>query len=139
MCTVIKLSQKYHPKTAKKEIVVYKVSQTVLKDSFYSMIRYHPYIKDKLYTTAFTYHPWGSSSDVVESTYAMSLRINRTAVFVYNGFHSYISLERVDKAGYVVPSPRIGEFIIPVGAKYYENECGNIVSNQIIFKDYVFK
>lgn len=51
------------------------------------------------------------------------------------GYHSYIYK---DSMGIVDETTRIiGEFLIPDGTRYYVNEMGEVVSEQLIFKQYI--
>lgn len=53
-------------------------------------------------------------------------------LIIAGGFHAAKNAERLQQnLGY---SNAITEFIIPKGAKYFEDKTGLIVSNKIIFK-----
>ena len=53
MCTVITSRMIHHPRTAKKDIVVYKVGDTTTEGNFRSSIQYFVYIPDKVYDTKY--------------------------------------------------------------------------------------
>lgn len=126
MCTIILKNQK--PIEATEDITVYK-SLVYKKEIGYSSIyEGFSYKKDVLYETKFTYTSNLRASDEIEAKYRDSLNEN-LLLAVEHGFHSLKNLER-RRLRYNV----ICIFIIPKGTMYYENPCGNIVSNKIILK-----
>lgn len=131
MCTVIKKTQKGHPKTAKENIIVYKACNSIAiisKTKVRSISEGFIYIKNRLNKTRFSYSSQVSYSDTIEGDYCSKLN---DPLFIAKGFHSYIDEERLKEWD----GDYNCKFIIPKDAKYYENEVGNIVSNQIIFKE----
>ena len=135
MCTVIRKAQKYHPRTAKADIVVYKTTEQAYYESldpneFRSRFRRFVYKKDVVYETGFTYDRRTLVSDDVENEYRHSLK-PEDRVYISKGFHSYATHERALQA---YDDLLVSEFIIPQGAKYYRNDCGNVVSNKIMFR-----
>ena len=52
------------------------------------------------------------------------------------GFHSAFTKERFDTTG-IPGEDSIAEFIIPKGSEYIKDETGLLVSNKIIFKQWV--
>lgn len=133
MCTIIPKHQIRRPKTAKKDIVVYKGCDQIMGYSGGTTVRSHyeffRYEKDVLNTTTLTYYAeFYSASDSVEGAYRDSLF--HPAV-VIQGFHSLLTPDRRRLCGWAV---LLCEFVIPKGSKYHVNPCGNVVSDQIIFK-----
>ena len=138
MCTIIKLSQKNRPRIATKDIQVYKVGSWINRnDQFTSKYYGHDYVSDQLYTAEFSYSNNDSCSDSTEADYYVKLREKGVKqVFVGQGFHAYVSIDRISRE-YGFKPINLGLFVIPKGAEYYLNGAGNIVSNQIIFKEYI--
>lgn len=133
MCTIIPKHQIRRPKTATKDIVVYKGCDHMKGYNDESIVRSHyeffAYIKDRLNTTTLTYYNGShSASDSTERRYRDSLSY---PVAVIHGYHSLL---KPDEERLCSNATLLCEFIIPKGSKYHINPCGNIVSNQIIFK-----
>lgn len=135
MCTVITINQKPRPRTAKVDIVVYKKGNRYHYDSseFRSEYLNFLYKPDELRKTEFEFTNETCVNDSVEDNYRDTIP-ERKRVYISKGFHSYATYERAKKG---FNSCAFAEFIIPKGAKYYLNGCGNIVSNQIIFKKFI--
>lgn len=134
MCTVISNRVKGHPKTASKDIVVYKLGHSLEEgEMFKSPYCRFCYKKDELYTTEFTFATSGQFDDI-EGEYRQSLN---NPQFVAKGFHALIELdvERLTDDSLNIYTRAL--FIIPKGAKYYVNPAKCIVSNQIIFKEFL--
>lgn len=133
MCTIIKKTQFNRPKIAKKDITVYKCGNISYNGhNFISNCEGFLYIPEVLNEEQFTYDDDNSVSDEIEMDY---LRTGIPVKYVIEGFHSFKSVQRMRDGGN--DSETDAKFIIPKGAKYYENECGNLVSNQIIFKKFI--
>jgi len=138
MCTAI-LKKEYAkgPKIAKADMVVYKVTDVNFENIFGSKFRDYTYRPNELHTATFSIGEEVSSDDV-EYNYIMSFKQRHNAFnFISTGLHAYISIARIKMNWYNIRRLGIGRFIIPKGAQYYKNACGNIVSNQIIFKEFV--
>lgn len=139
MCTLIRKAQKHHPRTAKADIVVYKTGELNYSDEDYdpdefkSRFRGFVYKKDVVYEGGFTYDIETLVSDDVENVYRHTLK-PEDRVYVSEGFHSFITRERALEPH---SDLLVAEFIIPQGAKYYRNDCGNVVSNKIMFRRYL--
>ena len=133
MCTVITHRQLGHPRTAKKDILVFKLMRSVYCDKSTSSYRRFQYIINQLNTTEFTYDVEHCVNDLHEYQYRETLS---NPHYVSGGFHSYASIKRMKKSG-MINFLCAAEFIIPKEAKYYINGADNIVSNQIIFKGYL--
>lgn len=131
MCTVITSRQK--PKIAKKDIPVYKDVLKVTKHHCMSLFQGFNYIANVLYATEMTIVEDAGTADNVEAVYSISLFEPR---YVQHGFHAFASIKRMRKRGVQFDTVE-AEFIIPKGSLYYLNGANNIVSNQIIFKDYI--
>lgn len=129
MCTVIPKSKKGHPSIAKEDIEVYKTCDKIDKTSVSSCYQKFLYRKDKLYSiTKFSYDNDRCCSDTIEHDYRDTLD---NPVYVNKGFHSFDKNDNRLKDHFELPC----RFIIPKGSRYYKNSVGNIVSNQIIFKE----
>ena len=135
MCTIIEERQKGHPKIAKKDIVVYKVCSKIddnkVRASYYERI----YRKNALYNSTFSYTNQETYSDNTEG-FTMH-ELGKPLSFVAEGFHAFTSLDKKRLVLQIWEDDKdvVCKFIIPKGAKYYQNIAGNIVSNQIIFKE----
>ena len=132
MCTIIPKTSVNRPKTAKKDIVVYKGCDRIWGDDKYDKVSAHyqsfTYIKDKLNTTKLHYSlSENCASDAIEGDYKDSLD---NYVAITRGFHAFCKLDPIRLRWCGVTC----EFVIPKGSKYHVNPVGNIVSNQIIFK-----
>jgi hypothetical protein len=136
MCTIIPRYLKNRPKTAKKDIVVYKGGYIydLSKKSFITPYMDFIYEKDILYKEELTYDSHDLAGyDDVEGAYRICLP---HPLAVVKGFHSLSTLDKKRLNGYRYD--RIfGEFVIPKGSKYFINPCGNVVSNQIVFKKFL--
>jgi len=136
MCTVIQKEQL--PKIAEKDIEVYKLAQVKMSDTFMSAYKGFCYKAGKEYRTEFTF---SNIAEQVSDSYELKWRNITIPVYnrryVMEGFHSYNSIKRLKLTELYSYSVIIGLFIIPKGATYYENGAGNIVSNRLIFKNYV--
>lgn len=130
MCTIITTRQKEYPKTATKDIEVYKCGYNKNDNLFHSPCKVFEYVKDKLYETEFTYDNEESWYDNIEGNYANSIS---NPVFVAEGFHAFVKVKQCRK----ISDTYWAKFIIPKGAKYYQNPTGCIVSNKIIFKKFI--
>lgn len=122
MCTVIFRGKK--PVLAESDFFVYKSLTEDLKGPYTDF----QYKRNEKYVTEFTYlnnKDFITPSDGIEAEYYKGL-IN--PIGVLEGFHSYRSIKNRYNWGVFV------ECIIPKGALYYENPCGNIVSNMIIMR-----
>jgi hypothetical protein len=143
MCTVVLKRDFGKPKIAESDIKVYKVTSSRFNtmydsDDFISPNRFRTpfqgflYLADVCYVTEMEVTSDNTASDSVEGNYSISLPSD-SIVYIGEGFHSYLTLERVKNSGLTLK----GLFIIPKGAEYYTNECGNAVSNKLIFKRYI--
>lgn len=128
MCTVI--TNKAKPRIATEDIKVYKFCKKG-SNRIVSAVYEYPYVPNVLNKAEFVYSSIGSCSDVIEDEYSISLR--GVPRFVRDGFHSYNSIERAMSIKWY--GKILCLFIIPKGSFYYMNKCGNVVSNQIIFKE----
>jgi hypothetical protein len=132
MCTAILKGQK--PLIAEKDIIVYKASYKEENENiFTSMFERYRYLKENLHRAEMTFTNDFCVSDRVEQDYVED-RGEENFLFVKKGFHSFVSIERIRKE---YSGGEVAEFIIPKGSKYYSNECGNIVSNAIIFNEWL--
>jgi hypothetical protein len=138
MCTVIKLSQKGRPKIAKCDIEVYKACNVVGGNIISASERFR-YEKGVKYETKFSYEEDGCYGDHIECEYYTHCGVE--TLFVAEGFHSYSSLIRAKKCWSYYDADRpedtnfFFKFIIPKGAKYYENNAECLVSNAIMLVD----
>ena len=120
---------------AEKDIIVYKYGFKE-NDIFISRFTNYLYIKNK-------HNP----EIKLEAKYEQpdTLLGNKFEPFHYiilNGYHSYLKLENMKDELYNSQDPRIDEivlakFIIPKNSEYYINTNNQIVSNNIIFKDFI--
>lgn len=140
MCTIIKKSQRSHPKTAKEDFIVYK-NGYYYKPEFSSVFVGFKYISGQVYKTNFTYaNEYLAAYDYIEGTYREELfEKGVSPVAVQDGFHSLKTCDTFRlKVNYSENKYR-AEFIIPKGAKYYENPMGNIVSDTIVFNKIILE
>lgn len=141
MCTIISKKQKGHPKTAETDIEVFKICNKFNEDIATSLFQDYPYRKDKKHETDFTYADprYEGGLDAKEAKYYSSLE--GEAECVKNGFHALNTLDkdRISKLGCLEYESWICSFIIPKGSKYYKNPTGCIVSNQIIFNNFIYQ
>ncbi len=135
MCTIIPKRVQNRPKTAKKDITVYKSGRSGISiDNMLAQYQAFNYERDKVNYTEFTFDPIQIiCSDEVEHKYYLGLENKGVKIVaVGQGFHSFKESYRL-KLHKGCPAL----FIIPKGSLYYENECGNLVSNRIIFKKFL--
>lgn len=135
MCTAILIADAKTPKRAIADIIVYKVGKINPKGLFVSPYQYTIYVPNKLVKAAMRFTSKSGFADGTEYNYVMINGGEDKFAYVQTGFHSFTSIERAKIHAGRDLFYSIGEFIIPKGSKYYENGCGNIVSNQIIFKE----
>lgn len=137
MCTVIPKSIWNKPSIAKKDIIVFKKCR---KDEeqvdvvISSYTKFH-YIKGNLYQTFFNIDEYGCPADEIEVKYRDLLY--SPFLYIRQGFHSFKSLRGRENLLLNELKRCNCKFIIPQGSEYYQNKCGNIVSNQIIFKEII--
>ena len=120
---------------AEEDISVYKIVRKLQNNICDSIDRFYKYNKGEEYVNPICFE------ENILSGYT-----------VHSAFHSYkyLSMIRVCRYGYQVFTPNhtwridsipfpchIAKFIIPKGSIYYENIYGEIISDKIIFKDYV--
>ena len=128
----------YH-KVAEEDVIVYKVGKLMngkFFPSYYSEFGYEPNSNNdkvslKLIKKGGTclgdhcnyidegYHSYSGKCELIKSFYD---------ICVYPKFYNERCLDYYD-----FDDPFIGEFIIPTGTEYYENEEGEIVSSNIIW------
>jgi len=140
MCTIIPFKKKNKPSVAKEDIEVYKCGFEDLEsdDVLITPYQHFFYIKDKLYKEKFTYDDHSSQAfDNKETDYQWSLKDGYTAV-VY-GFHALTNFDVKRFNSGTAYYNRFGRFIIPKGSNYFRNGAGCIVSEQIIFKEFITK
>lgn len=129
-------------KTAEKDIVVYKLGYIIetTKEfrSLYQNYAYYPKGLNKVVTLV----------PIVYATEASKLQSSEMGI-IYSGYHSYksislpfnelgtffrsILLGNIKERIKVHNSYCIATFIIPKGSEYYENNCGELVSSNIIY------
>jgi hypothetical protein len=137
MCTIILKDQVEHSIIAEKQFIVYKFGKKNAVGDFISAFREHRYLPGVEEHFWMTYEDLGDICDNTEKKYRDSIPEDQR-VYVVEGAHAFTSLKRL-KRGQLWRDRlyHIGEFIIPVNARYYINECGNIVSSAIIFKKFI--
>lgn len=121
------LSYNNTPIIAKKDVVVYKFLKE--KKNFFNIKKYYSpiygnikYKKNKLYDLGdLPYKVTGSNDNYV---YIRSI-----------GFHSFKDKQCVPSCDILYLNIVLTKCIIPKGATYYVNKEGEVVSNQIIFKE----
>lgn len=107
---------------ARKDIICYKIVPTPNSEVVYSKIFHFEYHFGKLYKT--------DLGNVIQHPYYYSID---------EGFHSYKKLPILWRNMYITAKSGfyniyrhvIIECVIPIGSTYYENEFGELVSNQI--------
>jgi len=134
MCTIISANRDGtapEPKIAEKKIFVYKAGRYDRKDKiFFPFLKFFAYTKDEVNKTKFTFdNNNGNWFDDKEYNYL--LRVQKP-IYVARGFHA-LKKPEVDRLSVIRSVDSIGRFIIPEGAKYYDNPAGCIVSDTIIF------
>lgn len=135
MCIVISHLVVDHPTIATEDIIVYKSGSKPekLPEVFSARFFTFYYEKNKLYKTQFKTTIDESWFDPIEETYRDSLKY---PVYISHGFHALTELDmnRLNSMGGI---HKIGMFIIPKGAHYYETPAKCIVSDKIIFKEFI--
>jgi hypothetical protein len=124
MCTVIKKNQRVE--IAKEDFNVYKALNDNLRSPYQGFL----YVVDKLNETTMTVDDEFGCYDDPEYEYCIQIGM-KNCRYVYKGFHS---LRNPDLKRLSYNDEFIYTFIVPKGARYYENGVGNIVSDQIILK-----
>jgi hypothetical protein len=142
MCTaILKEDFKKGPKIAKTDMVVYKVNTKDILNPEVFRSEYQTYtyrINDLHDADIIVSDDDECVSDGVEHAFVIATKGTWGSFhYILRGFHAYVSLARVKQSWKPWIECTIGRFIIPKGAQYYKNACGNIVSNQIIFKEFV--
>jgi len=143
MCTAILIADAKVPKVAIADMIVYKVGMKIdpkernEKYRFRTPYQFTVYEPDKLAKAAMRFIKEGGFSDDTERNYVLENGRYKAFAYVREGIHSFTNVERAKKHINRDAYFYIGEFIIPKGSKYYENACGNIVSNKIIFKQFL--
>lgn len=132
MCTVITERMREHPRIAKRDLKVYKAGYNNWDGIFHCSYRSYAYEKDVEHNTDFGFSYDSSVYDKVEKNYSDSIP-EGNRVYVTNGFHSFLTKckDRVSSR------ESFALFIIPKGSKYYCNKVGNVVSDTIIFKNFL--
>lgn len=135
MCTIILKGQE--PILAEEDIKVYK-SCFEKENGVKSIFEEFSYEKDIVYKTDFTFGKKSSdfiASDDNEYLYKKSLNKEEVSS-VMKGFHSLMTFDK-ERLDYYFSKYVFCLFIIPKGSLYYINPVGNVVSNQIIFKEII--
>lgn len=140
MCTVILKTDK--PKIAKRSIKVYKFGEMDENNErdFIGAMRKHKYIPDVLNETKMEYVDDALVSDTYELDYSQNISMNDKC-YVSKGFHSFATIKRLMQSDFMLYNReqyKIAKFIIPKGALYHKNGALNVVSNQIIFKKFIY-
>lgn len=125
MCYTAVTKEAQTPHIANKDIKVYKLCK-LCGNKVLSIV--------KLYT----YIPYEK-----QLTINLKLLNCHNYYYIENGHHSYKHITFIDgthiiivndhKCDTIIDNAIIGEFIIPKGSTYYENNSGEIVSSNIIF------
>lgn len=124
MCYTAATKEAQTPHIANEDIKVYKLCK-LCNNKVLSIVQ------------LYTYRPY-------EKQHTISLRLLRLYNYFYieNGYHSYKHAMFIDGTHNIIINDKghtkidnaiIGEFIIPKGSTYYENNSGEIVSSNIIF------
>jgi hypothetical protein len=136
MCTVIPLRKMNKPSIAKEDIVVYKAGLDSLEgNQFVSPFQSFKYELGKTYNVNFDYNNSDVAFDNKETKYKWKL--TNSYAMVRSGFHALTTLDkkRFNKGSRVYAT--FGKFIIPKGSNYFKNSAGCIVSETIIFKEFI--
>lgn len=111
------ISRELNKQVATKNITIYKVG-TCNTRSFISLYTKFRYQYNKVYTESFTIGKYPPNFHIT------------------TGFHSYKTISKASRASIFFCKP-IAWCTIPKGAVYYENNDGEIVSNQIIINGFL--
>lgn len=143
MCLVITKDQVNNPQIAENDLEVFKICTKWSEDIAISIFEDFPYRKGELYKTELTYvdPEYHGGFDSVEMRYLSKLERDGNAMMVLHGFHALNSLDknRLGKLNCLEKDDWVCSFTIPAGSEYLENPTGCIVSNQIIFNDYIYQ
>ena len=136
MCTIIPLQKQNHPQIAEEDIIVYKLGYRSFREIvFTSELLKYSYLPGEVRHASFSYDTSRNISPMyygsAEGTYRDSLK---NPIGVCQGFHA---LTRLTLAKHHKISKSIGRFTIPKGSKYYKNPVGHIVSDTIIFNEFI--
>lgn len=135
MCTVIRNDQVDNSTIASEDFIVYKFGEMNSVGDFISDFMKHRYCPDTVYHVTMKFQNGGLPSDDVERKYMETLEQNER-IFVTQGFHAYTSLKRLMQNS-LAEFNHVAEFVVPKHARYYINDCGNIVSSDIMFKRFI--
>jgi hypothetical protein len=141
MCTIIPEHLKDEPCIAEKDIVVYKSCLKSLKDprhaiSVYRGFRYVKDVANEVEMVFFKDEEYPNDLTCFDDTEFEYLQELTHPIAITSGFHSLIKCNAKRLLEFY-KNRYICEFLIPKGAKYFINPCGNVVSNQIIFKKFL--
>ena len=120
---------------AEEDISVYKIVRKLQNNICDSIYKFYKYNKGEEYVTPICFEENIVFGYTVHSAfhsykYLSMIRVRGDAYDVFTSNHTW----KIDN----IPFPcHIAEFIIPKDSIYYENAYGEIISNKIIFKDYV--
>ncbi len=138
------ITEQKTPLIAEEDMVVYKLLRSNLTSIFYNF----KYVIDKFEKTKIktdTSKWWINFCSVQSKFLLEKYGINdkfheeKRLICYTNGFHSIktIELTEIVEKEFDNGSYYIHKFIIPKGSEYYEDECGFLVSNQIILKEQI--
>jgi len=121
------------PYTAKRDLTCYKAIR--IDGSSYTRRFWFKYKKDELNVTKMAIAKEKQFADSLSQKYG-----SRTETTIGAGFHSAKRPQRFlhALANYACCNAIICRFIIPKGSKYYLDDTGLVVSNQIILKETIF-
>lgn len=137
MCLIT--SQK-KPKTARKNMVVYKALERKGPKTAVSPYQNYKYIIGKLYTTEIMSSDEWTTHDSIDALYLdknydgwrYKTTMKNLLMCIGKGFHATLTIERLNDDD--DDDTTIYECVIPKGSKYHLDGTNQIVSNQIIIK-----
>ena len=119
---------------AEEDMIVYKEGKFPHNEKlFQSALRPFFYRKFSLYKTEILESGSQAGYDNIVTNFYYSSKSDRKIYSFGQGFHSALELKRLSGSSFY----RNAEFIIPKGSEYIKDETGLLVSNKIIFKQWV--
>ena len=134
-------SEKLKIKTAKKDILVWKIVTYSDNDMCNSLYAKFSYVKSVIKTSSINFEPRRYGKTIIGSTgfhsYSNKLKWEKNDGFIliykkkiFSNFKNYIDV--VCKS-----NVRIARFHIPKGYQYAENRYGEIISSAIVFDGFI--